>query len=323
MVLEGRTPFGQQQDRVRKQKQKNGSVNFSLSKAQRARKATKNAMTSSAAQPSKPLQNNEGLEALRLSTYLDLLPQPAIIFTFNGPTITADSLKVCYVNDLVWEVIGEQQNPEREEFVHTTQTFPPGVSRDFKLLLHAQLHTPSTPTFVEWLNEVRQQSKLTNHLKTRFKGYFAPKETTILDRAPQFVDIEWNAVLMEKKYIVLIGKRTGTVQFSSSPSPEPNSADIAAKLPSPIDEDDEDDKDDPKPTTHKSGSSSSISSSSSAPVRTRRKHRKRHNSSTATTTNSSRGVPSSFTDEDGSDEVDPWRNDSKVEPRLPWLTFSW
>jgi hypothetical protein len=277
-------------------------------------------MTSSGSRPAQPPQNNMEVETLRLSCYLDFLPQPAIILSFSGPAITAESLEVRYVNDVVWETIGEQQHPDPEDLVHGSQHVAPPSSRDFKDVLHAQLINPSTAHFIQWLNEVTQLSKTSTLLKARFKGYTAPKDTFVTDRAPQFVDIEWNAVFMEKRFIILTGRRTGTLQFASSTSPEPTSDPITA-LPSPIDEEEEE-TDDSKPSIHKSAPSSS-SSDSAGPVRVRRKLPKRAISSTTSTSDRSRRSALRWAEEDKPTEVDPWKNDSKVQCCLTFAKASW
>ena len=266
-------------------------------------------MTSSDTIPASiPHNKAEEVDALSLSKYLEILPLPAIIFSFTTPTITAESLEVCFVNNIVWETIGDQHDTLNDQFGEASQNF---VSRDFKALLHAQLLTPSTSHFIQWLNEITQPDQFVNHrhhLKTRFKGYSPQTEPAFTNRGTQFVEIEWYAVFMEGKYIVVTGRRTSAVQFSN-PSVEPPS-DVSLSLPSAIDEE----NNVVKPSVnHNSTSTSSNSSGGSSGVKGRRKKTKRGKAST----NSSRSQHSSLAEEySPEEEVDPWTHDEKVHLSL-------
>lgn len=269
-------------------------------------------MTSSDALPGQT-HHGFGVEDLNLSSYLDVLPHPALVFTFNGSNITADSLEVYYANQAVWETIGQQPISNEETFTNNRDNIPHLVARDFKTLLHAQLLNPLTGQFIQWLNDITQHSKLINHLKTRFRGYGTLKESPVEERTPQLVDIEWNGVFMEKKYIVLTGRRTGIVQFSAVSAD--NTPDISTgQLPSPIDEEDEETQDIRLPAHYTSKSASSSSSNGSSAPKSRRKAPKRAISSATTLSSGSRGRLSSYGDgDDGNDiEIDPWRNEEKV-----------
>jgi len=277
-------------------------------------------MTSSDAPPLDRAPTNMELEALTLSAYLDILPQPAIIFTFGALPITANSLEVCYVNRSVWNTIGQPASTTNEDLIEEADTEAHFISQEFKTLLTAQLIHPSTNHFVQWLNEVAQQSKLIYRLKTRFKGYSVPKDLSTSEYATQFVDIDWKAVFLKEKYIILTGKRTGTIKFSSHAPSGESTPDIISKLPPAIDEEDEEIDSKSSHFTSKSGSSDSSTGSTGVRSR-RRKAAKRALSSATTKGGRSHGASSSLAegDEGSETEVDPWRNDAKVPNLLRYI----
>jgi hypothetical protein len=164
------------------------------------------------------------MEMLSLSKYFDVIPQSAMIFTIENQTLLADPPKVCYVNQAFLNNIGESPLSEAELFEMGLQEPRTRlVPDDFMSMLEVQCINPSAAQFLQWIKGVVQKPNKINNLKTRFKGFTLPQDSYLSDRTTQFVDIEWNAVVMEKKFIILTGRRTGTVQFSTvTPHTEPS-----------------------------------------------------------------------------------------------------
>lgn len=160
------------------------------------------------------------MHSLYLSRYFDLIPQSAIIFITDNQSASPDSLTVCYVNRVFLDSIGDTTLIEDEEFeMAPIERHTAGVPDNFMSILQTQCINPSASHFIQWINEVAQKPENVHNLKTRFKGFTVPKDSHASERTPQFVDIEWNAVVMENKFIVLTGRRNGTVQFSSPSLP--------------------------------------------------------------------------------------------------------
>jgi len=261
---------------------------------------------------------------LSLSKYFDLVPQAAVIFTSEGGSLSADSLNVCYVNRAFLDSIGDSQLVDPVE-----QELPPQISPgsnnhsepppDFMSILQAQCINPSASQFIQWVNGVAQEPQIVHHLKTRFKGFTVAKEEYVSERTPQFVDIEWNAVVMEKRFIVLTGRRTGTVQFSAvQPQTEPGLlSDLSGSAIAEEDEEETQENDHPpQPVSARSPSSSSSSNAR----RTRRSGTVRHSSST---TVSDRSRIASLKDgSDTSEEAEgrKWRHTEKVRAVETCLT---
>ena len=265
---------------------------------------------------------NMEVNMLSLSTYFDLVPQAAMIFTSESGSLSADSLQVCYVNRAFLESIGDSPlvDPEDEE-VPPELSPPPTdnhteVPSNFMSILQTQCINPSASQFIQWVNGVAQEPQIVHHLKTRFNGFTVAKEEYESERTPQFVDIEWNAVVMEKKFIVLSGRRTGAVQFSAvQPQTDLSlSADLAGSA---IEEADEDDREEEPQENHHSAkpisSRSSSSTNSSSARRPRRTGTARHSSSTTLSERSRIGSL-----KDGSDNTSEetegrkWRHTEKV-----------
>src|ERR1700738_212097 len=128
------------------------------------------------------------MEALRLESYLDLLPQSAIVLTWEEQAFSTDSLKVAYVNNVFLEIIEDGHRSEEE---------PYDVAENFISILQERCINPPLSRFIKWIEGVTQAPESMHHLKTRFKGFTPTTEGPITGSAMQFIDIEWNAVIME------------------------------------------------------------------------------------------------------------------------------
>jgi hypothetical protein len=256
------------------------------------------------------------IESLCLSKYLDLLPQPAMIFTYENESLNADTLAVRYANQVFLQSIGDSTLIEEDPVIlgHDPSRAT-SIAPDFMSILQTQCINPSASRFLLWINGVAQEPKNVHHLKTRFKGFFVPKDSHVSERKPQLVDIEWNAIVMENKFIVLTGRRTGTLQFSSVSSPsEPPHRELSH--PETVEEEDEEDSVDIEaaPTTEETTATSSSSSGSSN--RLYRKKAKRAISSTTTQSdrNRTKSKSKSRNKESRGYEGDTWRHNVKVVP---------
>jgi hypothetical protein len=256
------------------------------------------------------------VNTLSLSNYFDLVPQAAVIFTSEGGFLSAESLYVCYVNRAFLDSIGdsplvdpaEQEVPPELFATSNNHSVPPP---DFMSILQTQCINPSASQFIQWVNGVAQEPQIVHHLKTRFKGFTVAKEEVVSERTPQFVDIEWNAVIMEKKFIVLTGRRTGTVQFSAvQPQTEPIlSSDLTGSAIA--EEDEQETKETDRPPQPVSARSSSSSNSSNA-RRPRRSGKVRQSSSTTLSDQSRIGSLREGSDTSEEGEGRKWRHTEKV-----------
>jgi len=184
------------------------------------------------------------MEDLALSKYLDIISLPALVFTSEGQTIATNSLRVCYVNKAFLDTIGDSPLQDEEPY---GMSYPPPTEQlldNFLSILQVQCINPSASHFLAWVNEVAQAPREMHQLKTRFKGFTVANDGELIEPTPQFVDIEWNAVVMDSKFIVLSGRRVGTVQFSPIQAHASNLSDDTESPVAVIDEEEEDEEND-------------------------------------------------------------------------------
>jgi hypothetical protein len=248
---------------------------------------------------------------LRLSKYLDLLPQPAMIFTYESDP---DHLAMCYANKCFLDSIGESPLEEDSEALIVGHNEPPvGAPRSYMGILQNQCINPSATQFTQWINEVTRKPEKKHHLKTRFKGFSIPKDSSISERTPKVVDIEWNAAVMEGRFVVLTGRRTGTVKFSPTSTPPIEQViqrdfETSPTIVEETEEEASQTSEEPQ-SNSEAFATSSASSNESNPLRGRRR---RHRNSI--TPSSGRTRVGSAT-ENGSrfgDEIDTWKLTEKV-----------
>lgn len=242
---------------------------------------------------------------LSLLKYFDALQQPAMIFSAS-PSM---SLEVAYVNSVFFDSIGDSPLAEEHEFVGTERM--EGVPANFMAILQTHCISPSAADFVQWVHGITNDPKSHHLLKTRFKGFMIPKDGDTSERIPQVADIEWSAMVMESKYIVLNGRRLGTVQFS----PTSQTPDAGSEVPD-RGHDKADEVQVPKASSHVASSSSSSSSGGSHSSARYRAGTSRLSSST---TVSDRPRIGAFKEEDeeGQNEAYRWRHTEKVGVHLP------
>lgn len=253
-------------------------------------------------------EGGEGLamQELSLLKYFDAVQQPAIIFRANQ-SLSPESLEVAYVNAVFLDSIGDTPPAEDKEFSLESPRNERRnrVPHNFLTKLEAHCISPSAHDFVQWANSVANDPKAAHQLKTRFKGLTLPKDGgNIPERVPQFVDVEWNALVLENKYIVLTGRRIGTVQFSPTPGTPESASDVPDQRPSDADE------------VQVPKSSSNLASSSSS-SRYRAAVSRMSSSTTTTTTVSDRPRINSFKEaEESENETYQWQHTERVKNLL-------
>lgn len=166
--------------------------------------------------PSSPLQFSGNMEILSLSSYLEVLGQPALVLTstaFDGPV--SESLSPCYMNPVFRELINLTGDGSRDAWTNR--------GAQFKSILQARCVVPTSSQFLEWIQEFKEAN--VNVLKSIFRRPNCSEERRHHDTGPEFVDLEWNGAMVQDKYIVLIGRYLGAPSFfSTTPtSSEPDS----------------------------------------------------------------------------------------------------
>ena len=131
------------------------------------------------------------MDSINLSSYLDTLPQPAVVLDFS--TSSPESATICYVNPTFVGIISADHGTEKVE--------PAGlVGQRFADVLQLQLVSSSSASFLQWISGITTE----NH-STPFRSQFKS--------ATKSLNIKWTGALVQTKYIVL----TGRIRSPSSP----------------------------------------------------------------------------------------------------------
>ena len=248
--------------------------------------------------------------ALGLTKYLDLLPQPAMIFTSEADS---DALTVCYVNKNFLDSVGDSPLEEDSEALIIGHNDPlDRAPRDYMKILQKQCISPTAAKFTEWINGVAYQPEKMHHLKTRFNGYSLPQGSNISERIPKVVLIEWNAAVMEGRFIVLTGRRTGTVKYS--PTSPPSMEQVIQRdfefAPTIREETEEDSQTSEEPQSYSEAIATSSSSSNES---NRHRHgRRRHRNSTNPSSDRTRVGSGSENGNPLGNHIDTWKLTEKV-----------
>jgi hypothetical protein len=231
-----------------------------------------------------------------------------MILTLEGETVTPDTLKVLYVNKVFLAILEDSHRTEEETFNSVPRDPVIEIAGNLVSLLQERWVTPSSTRFTEWIERVMNAPNSIHYLKTRVQG-FTPTKIDTGDRSPHFVDIEWNAVVMQKKFIVLTGRTTGTVQFSTTPTTKESEPFGYGIVPPPIEEEELE-----GPIVSSSSAPATASSTSSSDsIKSRLKPMRAISSTTQST--SERTRRSSFADDvavSTASSGDTWRNNEKV-----------
>jgi hypothetical protein len=144
-----------------------------------------------------------------LTSYFDIHSQPATILTRENETLTTHSLIISYTNPSLNDIVSNSSFTLTEHAKSTTL-----VGHKFTSILESHCVIPSSSRFIRWLDGIIGTLNSIHHLKSRFRTVKTEK-TTSSGEIPQFVDIEWHAVVMKNKYVVLTGQIVGTTQLST------------------------------------------------------------------------------------------------------------
>lgn len=248
--------------------------------------------------------------SLSLTKYLDMLPQPAMIFTYTGEE---HALSVCYVNKNFLDSIGDSPLEEDSDALIIGHNETP-VPRDYMTILQTQCINPSAAHFTQWINGVTHKPEKMHHLKTRFKGFTMSLDSQISERTPTVVDIEWNAAVMDGKFIILTGRRIGTVKFAARSPPPVESVvqrDFASSSTIIEEEGEDNSQTSEEPQSYSEGITTSSSSSNES--NPRRGRRRKHQPISSTIPIGERTRVGSDS-ENGSlgNEIDTWQLSEKV-----------
>ena len=227
------------------------------------------------------------MDSPSLSSYFDVLHKSALMLTSETETLSSASMAVYYVNSAFLDIIGHSQRDSPTDGTNF-------VGNKFLSILQSYCISPSISRFARWLDDIIQAPNSVQ-LKSRFRG--------LKNTETSFVEIEWNGVVVEGKYVVLTGRTFGTAQFSAVPTVPQLGPRQKVRSPDTIEEEDE--------GSYIRANAPSVSSADS---KTSRIHRKltREISPTTPTTGLSR--MSSLTDDQSTQETYTWRNNEKVCP---------
>ena len=146
------------------------------------------------------------LSSMLLEDFLDASPKPTFVLKSHAQPLSGDSLKVVYANQAFLDIIGDGFLGMRAEGMDAES------SDDLTSLLQAKCVQPTMSRFVKWIDTVLLDPNTGHSLRTSFQGdEVATGGTGALHR--HVVNIEWDAVVLQKTFIVLTGKLTGTTSY--------------------------------------------------------------------------------------------------------------
>jgi hypothetical protein len=147
----------------------------------------------------------DGFSSVSLEEYLDICPKPALVLVSN----LEPSLEVCYSNRAFFEILGD--NVKFPAVNDLDEDASDNLSSIFqRICVH-----PSTSQFIKWIDAVVQNPGANpESLLTTFEMPVDTSKITTQESGPSqrtIVEIEWDAVVLQKKYILLIGKTMGKI----------------------------------------------------------------------------------------------------------------
>lgn len=146
------------------------------------------------------------LSSVILEDFLDASPKPAFVLKSHTQLLSADSLKVVYANRAFLDIIGDGFLGMGLEGIDAES------SDDLTSLLQAKCVQPTMSRFVKWIDTVLLDPNTGYSLRTSFQGAeVTTGGTGALNR--QVVNVEWDAVVLLKTFVVLTGKLTGTALY--------------------------------------------------------------------------------------------------------------
>jgi hypothetical protein len=144
----------------------------------------------------------DGFSSVCLKHYLDICPKPALVLVSNRQPSLEDSFNVCYSNRAFLDVVSD------DETLPAVHGFDQEASDNLSSILQSKCVHPTTSQLVEWVDTVLQNPDVPHNLLTTFRENKSTTQGTDVSHRT-FVEIEWDAVVLQKTYIVLTGKTTG------------------------------------------------------------------------------------------------------------------
>lgn len=156
---------------------------------------------------------SKAFSSVLLEDFLEASPKHALVLTSQSQPISVDSLKVSYANPAFRDIIGD----------HFAWARPDGLdavtSNNLAFLLHTNCIYPSVSHFVKWIDTVLQNPGIEGHrLQTSFQRNKAGNESPTGSHL-NVVDIEWEAVVVQQRHIILAGKTTQQAPVTRTPRP--------------------------------------------------------------------------------------------------------
>src|ERR1700737_4608 len=161
------------------------------------------------------------LPLLLLEDFLNASPKPALVLSSRVKSLLGDSLKVWYTNRPFLDII--------EDDVRDRELAELGAENSDTLtsLLLAKCINPTSSQLSKWIDTVLQNSNAPHRLRTSFQGPVEVPDDGPVRSYRTVIDIEWEATVLQKTYIVLTGKITGKTSYiiggtESHPRPRPS-----------------------------------------------------------------------------------------------------
>jgi hypothetical protein len=155
----------------------------------------------------------ESIESL--TSYFHHIPQPVIILTSENEILSPDSLILYYANPVFREIVGSiavgaQHTPElSSEGPHSSSG---SANTRIVEILQAQCISPSTPKFMQWIDNITKKLKSTHILKSRFRGLTTAADDYEYEHRQGIIDIHWHGLVMQKRFVVLTGWTSGYIR---------------------------------------------------------------------------------------------------------------
>jgi hypothetical protein len=144
-----------------------------------------------------------------LEEYLEVCPKPALVLVSNRQPSPSALLKVCYSNRTFFEILGDNEN------FPAVRDLDGEASDRLSSILHKKCVHPTTSQLLEWIDAVMQDPSVGQDcLLTTFETTIGVTKTMMQEADTlqrTFVEIEWDVVVLQKKYILLTGKTAGIV----------------------------------------------------------------------------------------------------------------
>lgn len=164
------------------------------------------------------------MQSLSLSSYFDILPQPALILeSVHDTSLNVTSFRVCYVNREFDSIIRPNSLVNRTPGGTEVGNQRNIIGADFNEAILQKMCLYPTPTqFTDWALGILLTPSELHCLKSRFKVPTVNENPPTFDQSESVIDIEWSGLAMKGKYAILTGRKSSpNTPSTSSTSPEP------------------------------------------------------------------------------------------------------